>query len=132
MTNTNIKVIPGLNLEQFTKVKKRNKKNKKKVYTLDDRTPYIKIGNEKFRSDYFIFSDVDIDSDSNEDIPKKSFFRKNPVEEKNINLSVKSKVAELNKKQVSDTNCVKPASKRPGTTPESQPVRRRQKSVSTQ
>ena len=101
------------------------------MYCQDERTPFIKIGNEKFRSDDFVFSDVDNDSDSSENTPKKGFFKKSPIEEENRVLSVKSKIEKLNMKQSSETNCVNPAPKRPGTTPENQPARRRLKSEST-
>ena len=117
------KSIPGLPFEDFVKAKKKKGKGKKKVHILDERTPFIKIGNEKCRSEDFIFSDKDYDSDESDESPKRGFFRKSPIDCDNSALSVKSKVAKLNSKQVKDSDSVTPAIKRPGTSPDFQPAR---------
>jgi len=117
------KSIPGLPYEDFVKAKKKKGKGKKKVHILDERTSFIKIGNEKCRSEDFIFSDKDYDSDESDESPKRGFFRKSPIDCDDSALSVKSKVAKLNSKQVKDSDSVTPAIKRPGTSPDFQPTR---------
>ena len=116
-SSSNENLIPGLPLEDFVKAKKKKGKGKKKVQFLDGRTPFIKIGNEKCRTEDFIFSDKENDSDESDESPKRGFFRKSPTD---VAHSVPTK---LISNQVKENQGVTLAMKRPGTSPDFQPAK---------